>query len=82
MADKKDSKPDTSAQAQQSQAAAAGGQAAASGDPAVHKLLADKATAQRNRDDAAGPTDPEAVQRWDEEIARIDKELGDLGYSR
>jgi hypothetical protein len=44
------------------------GRAAESGDPAVHQLLARRQTAEMNDNDA--------------EIAEVDRQLADLGYTR
>ncbi len=52
-----------------------------SSDPAVHKLLADRATYESNRETLV-PTegDADAVKAIDEQIAAVDKQLGELGY--
>jgi hypothetical protein len=56
--------------------------ASESGDPEVHRLLAERATAQSNLD-AATP-DETVEARADEarrQLADIDKQLADLGFS-
>jgi hypothetical protein len=51
-----------------------------SGDPAVHKLLADRQAAQQNRDALTPEPDKDAVKRADEALAAIDKQLAEYGY--
>jgi hypothetical protein len=52
-----------------------------SSDPAVHKLLADRLAYESNRETLV-PTegDADAVKAIDEQIAEVDKQLGELGY--
>jgi hypothetical protein len=52
-----------------------------SSDPAVHKLLADRQALELNRETLV-PSEPdaEAVKAIDEQIAEVDKQLGELGY--
>lgn len=60
--------------------------ASESTDPAVHKLLADRQTAQMNRealqatDEAAVKQLDEDIKAADEKIAEYDKALAELGY--
>lgn len=60
--------------------------ASESTDPAVHKLLADRQTAQMNRealqatDEAAVKQLDEDIKKADEKIAEYDKALAKLGY--
>lgn len=60
--------------------------ASESGDPAVQKLMADRQTAQMNRE-ALQATDEAAVAKLDadikaadEAVAKLDKALAELGY--
>jgi hypothetical protein len=80
--------PKTPAKADEPKPAKAGplGRASESGDPAVQHLLAERQTAQMNRE-ALQATDEDAVKKLNEDIkaadARIDelnKQLADLGY--
>jgi hypothetical protein len=52
-----------------------------SSDPAVHKLLADRQALESNRETLVpSQPDADAVKAIDEQIAEVDKQLGELGY--
>jgi hypothetical protein len=51
---------------------------AASSDPAVHKLLADRQSYETILADLEKPADPDAVKAAKAEIAAIDKKLDEL----
>lgn len=62
------------------------GRASESGDPAVQQLVAERQTAQMNRE-ALQPTDEAAIKALnddikaaDERINELNKQLADLGY--
>jgi hypothetical protein len=51
-----------------------------SSDPAVHKLLADRQALESNRETLVPQPDPDAIKAIDDQIAEVDKQLGELGY--
>lgn len=51
---------------------------AASSDPAIHKLLAERQTHEANLEALRAPADPDAVKAAEAAIAEIDAKLAEL----